>query len=111
MFTFGIFTTHLPYIAFVVFYAGLWIFGNEKAAVDDIGIDEGEYFKVPAALGDTHGDNESSFFITDDFCQIKEKSFYDLYSYNPSFGQALYQAPLKEISYRFSWFSRPPPLM
>lgn len=32
MFTFGIFTTHIPYIAFVVFYAYFLIFGINKAS-------------------------------------------------------------------------------
>lgn len=35
MFTVGIFTTHFPYIAFVVFYAYFLIFGVEKASNDD----------------------------------------------------------------------------
>lgn len=36
MFTFGIFTTHIPYIAFVVFYAYFLIFGVEKASKGEI---------------------------------------------------------------------------
>jgi hypothetical protein len=32
MFTIGIFTTHLPYIAFVVFYAFFLFFGVNKAS-------------------------------------------------------------------------------
>ena len=32
MFTFGIFTTHIPYIAFVVFYAYFLFFGINKAS-------------------------------------------------------------------------------
>ena len=36
MFTFGIFTTHIPYIAFVVFYAYFLIFGVEKASKEEI---------------------------------------------------------------------------
>ena len=31
MFLFGIFTSHIPYIAFVVFYAYILLFGVEKA--------------------------------------------------------------------------------
>lgn len=40
MFSFGIFTTHLPYIAFVVFYAYFLIFGVEKAQDGKIQISE-----------------------------------------------------------------------
>lgn len=40
MFTFGIFTTHIPYIAFVVFYAWFLLFGVEKANDGKIQISE-----------------------------------------------------------------------
>jgi len=36
MFTVGIFTTHIPYVAFVVFYVYFLIFGVEKASKGDI---------------------------------------------------------------------------
>jgi hypothetical protein len=36
MFTIGIFTTHLPYIAFVVFYAFFLLFGVNKASSGEI---------------------------------------------------------------------------
>ena len=36
MFTVGIFTTHIPYVAFVVFYAYFLIFGVEKSNNDEI---------------------------------------------------------------------------
>ncbi len=36
MFTFGLFTTHIPYIAFVVFYAYFLLFGVEKASKGEI---------------------------------------------------------------------------
>jgi len=36
MFTVGIFTTHIPYLAFVVFYAYFLIFGIDKASKGEI---------------------------------------------------------------------------
>lgn len=36
MFTFGIFTTHVPYIAFVVFYAYFLLLGIDKATSGEI---------------------------------------------------------------------------
>lgn len=36
MFTIGIFTTHLPYIALVVFYAFFWVFGVNKASTGEL---------------------------------------------------------------------------
>lgn len=36
MFTVGIFTTHIPYLAFVVFYAYFLIFGIDKASKGEL---------------------------------------------------------------------------
>jgi len=36
MFTVGIFSTHLPYIAFVFFYAFFFIFGIQKASAGEV---------------------------------------------------------------------------
>lgn len=36
MFSFGIFTTHIPYVALVVFYAYFLIFGVEKASKGEV---------------------------------------------------------------------------
>ncbi len=36
MFSFGIFTTHLPYIAMVAFYAYILIFGVEKTSKGEV---------------------------------------------------------------------------
>ena len=35
MFTLGIFTTHIPYIALVVFYAFFWLFGVNHASAGE----------------------------------------------------------------------------
>lgn len=40
MFTLGIFTTHIPYIALVVFYAFFWVFGVNKASSGEIQMGE-----------------------------------------------------------------------
>ncbi|MFV0593427.1 MAG: hypothetical protein ACK5M7_18790 [Draconibacterium sp.] len=40
MFTFGIFTTHIPYLAFLFFYAYLFLFGVEKAGDGTIRVAE-----------------------------------------------------------------------
>jgi hypothetical protein len=40
MFTLGIFTTHLPYIALVMFYAFFWIFGVNKASSGELQLSE-----------------------------------------------------------------------
>jgi hypothetical protein len=49
MFTIGIFSTHLPYIAFVVFYAFFLLFGVNKASSGEIEWGENNLvLKVPA---------------------------------------------------------------
>lgn len=43
MFTFGIFTTHIPYLAFVVFYAYFLLFGVSKATSGEIQFGENQH--------------------------------------------------------------------
>lgn len=43
MFTFGIFTTHIPYLAFVVFYAYFFLFGVNKATTGEIQLGESQH--------------------------------------------------------------------
>ncbi len=44
MFTLGIFTTHLPYIAIVVFYAFFWVIGVNKASSGEIKFGESKFY-------------------------------------------------------------------
>ncbi|WP_372946822.1 hypothetical protein [Mariniphaga sp.] len=58
MFTIGIFTTHLPYIAFVVFYAFFLLFGVNKASSGEIEWGENNLvLKVPA--GESNGSDSA----------------------------------------------------
>lgn len=43
MFTIGIFSTHLPYLAFVFFYAYFFIFGIQKANNEELSSNEKTY--------------------------------------------------------------------
>jgi len=43
MFTFGIFTTHIPYLAFVAFYAYFLLFGVNKATTGEIQFGENQH--------------------------------------------------------------------
>jgi hypothetical protein len=53
MFTFGIFTTHFPYLAFVAFYACFLLFGVNKASSGEIQIGE-SYYKAEIYASKTY---------------------------------------------------------
>lgn len=111
MFTVGLFSTHIPYIAFVAFYAVFFLFGIEKASAGDFG--EGDQLipelmsvsvdNYPDAGDDNYLYNCNSFPGGIEFEQLlfyedKIKLFY--------FSSAF----IKTTEYCFSWFSRPPPV-
>ncbi len=110
MFTFGIFSTHLPYIAFVLFYGFFFLVGIEKASAGEMGEGEGiiphvisvsvDYY---ADVDDDNLDNCNAYHETINFEQMllyghKIKLFY----YSNRF--------IITSDYRHPWFSRPPPV-
>ena len=58
MFTIGIFTTHIPYIAFVVFYVFFLVFGVNKSSSGDIQPDK-KYFSFEITKGSVSADKVS----------------------------------------------------
>lgn len=111
MFTFGIFTTHLPYIAFVVFYAGLLIFGGEKTSVNDVGIGEGVVVKLPAFSDDNPTDTGDSLFSAGFSCYTEEKIIIHKHVELSPHPLSKHNTPLRNLNYRFPLFSRPPPVV
>ena len=110
MFTFGIFSTHLPYIAFVFFYAFFFLSGIQKASAGELSNDTSfivAQTETTTIAGHTFkSDNPelSSYNITKiqltAFNFIKGKKI-KLYSHrNEKPGQLFFYSPL---------FSRPPP--
>lgn len=65
MFTIGIFSTHIPYIAFVLFYAYFLIAGIQKASAGEIQISERSSFvsemQVEQNVSD-HSVSDNSFY-------------------------------------------------
>lgn len=109
MFTFGIFATHLPYIAFVVFYAGLFIFGGEKSTAEDIAGGEGYNSKVIAASDASYHDLPGKDWDVDYFDKNINLSGQKIYLAGITFTPGTIKIPYKESNYHYSWFSRPPP--
>ncbi|HKI87726.1 MAG TPA: hypothetical protein VKA38_01780 [Draconibacterium sp.] len=66
MFTFGIFTTHLPYIAFVVFYAYFLIFGVEKASKGEIQVPGTSFTTEFQVVKHVNTHDQSSYYYQSD---------------------------------------------
>lgn len=112
MFTFGIFSTHLPYLAFVFFYAFFFLFGMQKVADDDLTDDE-KYFRHHVIVVTDHqlDANTGQFnFNAFDFMQSPEKGRTFSVDRKTTFFYAPAEKLKPEIFY-FSFFSRPPPII
>ena len=113
MFTLGIFTTHLPYIILVVFYAFFWIFGVDKASAGELSPGE-SLLSVELSATETIADADPYFSY-----QIKETPERGLEVLNQAFHHIAFQRIIHNGYYLFKYypcsvyavlFSRPPPL-
>lgn len=113
MFTIGIFTTHLPYIAFVVFYAFFLLFGVNKASSGEIQWGENNIV-IKAPTEETTDANSADFSKSQlhkgsgifspeiaDFSVFKENIQHD----------ALYPEFIRQCYFSQAIFSRPPPVL
>ena len=112
MFTTGIFTTHLPYIALVMFYAFFWLLGINKANSNEISIAEGETLaKIQKAEVNPESVMENTFDI---------QNYFDLHFIPPVQNKILtvvlqlkqknsFQLQHWKYKYYASLFYRPPP--
>lgn len=67
MFTVGIFTTHIPYVAFVVFYAYFLIFGVEKASKGEIQTPGKKFTTEYQVVKHVNADDVSYYYYQGDF--------------------------------------------
>jgi hypothetical protein len=110
MFTVGIFTTHIPYIAFVVFYAWFLLFGVGKAASGEI--ETGEKYCKTEWVAENHYDisdsNSGNYYVVQGLINnygfeeidFKRKLIYPEYAFLEH----------KQDYFCSSLFCRPPPL-
>lgn len=112
MFTFGIFTTHLPYIALVVFYAFFWIIGVNKAFSGELQPAEKTIF-IEFAAGEYFTETDQNDAIT---CANFSDQHFLTNDYNVAFAvlQKLKHKCIAfenqpHLSLHTSLFSRPPP--
>lgn len=78
MFTVGIFTTHIPYIAFVVFYAFFFLFGINTPADKEVQVSDSK-FKIELQTSKSFADAEtvSNFHYQTDFDFSEHNNFED----------------------------------
>lgn len=111
MFTIGIFSTHLPYVAFVFFYALFFLFGiRDHSAAGPAGKDKKICIEIMADAAAPSDVQKSAMDGMDDLwndsgetADISRFDFKTLLFY-PRDEQA------KSCLYCFSLYSRPPPL-
>jgi hypothetical protein len=113
MFTIGIFTTHLPYIAFVVFYAFFLLFGVNKVSSGEIQWGESNIIlKAPAEeIAEVNFTDFSKSYYqkgagifspgTADFYVFKENIQY----------ASFYPENIRQCFFSQALFSRPPPVL
>lgn len=110
MFTFGIFTTHLPYVAVVAFYAYFLIFGVNKAVNGEIEICDNAFkIELQSERSDVDLNDNTNFYYQNDF---------DFYSHS-YFEETVFKRKIKYQNSFFAenlqsgfyspCFSRPPP--
>lgn len=110
MFTVGLFSTHLPYVAFVLFYAVFFFFGIEKVSAGES--QEGEQF-ITNEISFTivkEGDADNGYFFADDACRKEVINILSAcYSWNSKLTDSV-NPLIRSAVYLFSCFSRPPPV-
>lgn len=110
MFTVGIFSTHLPYIAFVFFYAFFFLFGIPKATTGELSSGE----KVLQT--ETQLVQNIVYSGEEDFSKNQVSHFYFYHSANfelafrekPTFPDS-HRLKVKQSDFCYSRFGRPPP--
>jgi hypothetical protein len=110
MFTVGIFTTHIPYIAFVVFYAWFLLFGIGKAASGEI--ETGEKYCKTEWVAEKHYDfsdsNSGNYYIVQSL--INNHGFEEIHFKRKIIYPANTFLEHKQDYFCSSLFCRPPPV-
>lgn len=110
MFTFGIFTSHLPYVAVVAFYAYFLIFGVNKAINGEIQLSDNQ-FKTELQSSNSFADlnDDSNFYYQNNFDFYTHSQFEEIIFKRKIKYQNSFFAELLQTGFNTSCFSRPPP--
>ena len=112
MFTFGMFTSHIPYIALVAFYAYFVLFGMEKASKGELVAENKNPFIYEIQVADNFdGFNSGCFYYQAADILAEYSKFKDFI-----FKRKLNQTALNDnLHYRFLYIpttsNRPPPVI
>lgn len=112
MFTVGLFSTHLPYIAFVFFYAYFLIFGIQKASNGDFSNDEKTLLAEARIIDHFDTVSQQNSFHYANFNLIESKAsekkllLEKRIKYN-----CFIRDKLVNTKFLFPLFSRPPPII
>jgi len=112
MFTIGIFSTHLPYIAFVVFYAYFLIFGVEKASNGELTIGETQFkSEIQLSKSEVNITIDSHYFYHN-ISGISTPVYHDPFIFKRKVNYPhIYSSENPHFFYSNSLFNRPPPVM
>ncbi len=111
MFTIGIFSTHIPYIAFILFYAYFFVAGVNKAVEGEIPAEE-NFHKTEIYASDNHRNlNVDTYqFLCEISDQVKSASFVD-FLFQRKINYPEYSSTKFRNEFYFeSIFCRPPPV-
>ncbi len=113
MFTIGIFTTHLPYIAFVVFYAFFLLFGVNKASSGEIQLSENNFIlKAPPTEFYENEAADFSSYHSREKADIFSPGAADFFVFKENIQHAaFYPENIRQCYFSQALFSRPPPVL
>ena len=112
MFTIGIFTTHLPYIAFVVFYAFFLFFGVNKASSGEIQWGENNLvLKAPAGELNETDTADFSNYQSHERTGIFSPGTNNFFAYKEHIQHTGYPEKIRQCFFAQALFSRPPPFL
>ena len=112
MFTFGMFTTHIPYIALVAFYAYFLLFGMEKASKGEIVADSKNPFIYEVKISECFDTNNSGYFYYQTTDLFTERAKFEDFIFKRKISR---KAFTDNLHYRFHFSpttsNRPPPVL
>ncbi len=110
MFTFGIFTTHIPYLAFVVFYAYFFLFGVNKASNSEIQLVENQH-KIEIYAGNHFSGSVNHAFQFGKTTTVEfQNSIVKISLFKQKTAYPVFRKPEYKLKFLSpSLFSRPPP--
>jgi hypothetical protein len=111
MFTVGIFSTHLPYLAFVFFYAYFFIFGVQKATNGELSSGEKTILSESQVIHTfNHSSNEHNFYFQDFYGVLNSNINRKILFEKKIKHGCLVLDQINNLNFSIPLFNRPPPV-